>query len=72
MEYVLMGSNQDHFTFANDAKILADPNVFIRDAGATSDTTNYRYDFINIREAMKKDSTGSFWSTLLQYGHLGK
>eukprot|EP00957_Ditylum_brightwellii_P049884 3781721-Ditylum_brightwellii.AAC.1 len=41
-EYVLMGK-QAQVTFANNAKILNDPNVFIGDTGATTDTVNSRY-----------------------------
>eukprot|EP00957_Ditylum_brightwellii_P211992 15366837-Ditylum_brightwellii.AAC.2 len=44
VEYVQMGRDQDHFTFINDVK-------------ATSDTTNSKYDFINITKATKKDTT---------------
>eukprot|EP00957_Ditylum_brightwellii_P064283 4878346-Ditylum_brightwellii.AAC.1 len=42
--------------FTSNSKILEDPNVIIGDTGASSDTTNSKLGFRNIREAKKEDS----------------
>eukprot|EP00957_Ditylum_brightwellii_P051246 3885440-Ditylum_brightwellii.AAC.1 len=40
-------------TFKNNAKILEDPNVFIGDTGATTDTTSSQFGFKNIRKQIQ-------------------
>ena len=55
LEYGLMGKDAP-ITFASNAKILNDPNVFIGDTGTTSDTTSSKYGFVNIREATSNAS----------------
>ena len=47
---------KDGMMFPRTASILKDPNVFIGDTGATSDTTNSRYGFTNIKKATKGDN----------------
>ena len=42
--------------FGADDKIINDPNVFIADTGATSDTTPHFNGFYNIKDATSKDS----------------
>eukprot|EP00957_Ditylum_brightwellii_P083843 6372860-Ditylum_brightwellii.AAC.1 len=54
-EYRLM-SQQKKFCFVQSAKVLSDLNVFIRDTGATGDTTNSCYAFIDIRNTTAKDN----------------
>eukprot|EP00957_Ditylum_brightwellii_P018201 1371281-Ditylum_brightwellii.AAC.1 len=53
-EYGLIGKGTH--TFAANAKILNGPNVFIGHTGATSDTTNSKYGFVNVRKAASGDS----------------
>eukprot|EP00957_Ditylum_brightwellii_P158957 12098561-Ditylum_brightwellii.AAC.1 len=47
---------QKQFSIINDTKVLKDSNIFIGDTGTTSDTTNSRYGFTNVREATKQDN----------------
>ena len=42
--------------FSTDDAILNDPNVFIADTGATSDTTPHDIGFIESKEASAKDA----------------
>ena len=51
-EFLLMGVNLE---FAQDDKILEDPNVFIGDTGATSDTCWSSHGFKNVRKSSKCD-----------------
>eukprot|EP00957_Ditylum_brightwellii_P036861 2791456-Ditylum_brightwellii.AAC.1 len=44
------------YTFAANAKILNDPNLFIGDTSATSNTTNSKYGFVNVRKATSDNS----------------
>eukprot|EP00957_Ditylum_brightwellii_P191901 14608433-Ditylum_brightwellii.AAC.1 len=44
------------YIFAANSKILNDSNIFIGDTGATSKTTNSKYDFVNVRKASSDDS----------------
>eukprot|EP00957_Ditylum_brightwellii_P148530 11309656-Ditylum_brightwellii.AAC.1 len=40
----------------NSAQVLIDPNIFIGNTGATSDTTNLRFGFTNVMKATSKDN----------------
>eukprot|EP00957_Ditylum_brightwellii_P165664 12611747-Ditylum_brightwellii.AAC.1 len=44
------------YTFAANAKIFNDSNVFIGDTGATSNATNSKYGFVNVRKATSHDT----------------
>ena len=44
----------DDTTFVSDTSILREPNVFIDDTGATSDTTPFLYGLENAEEARKE------------------
>eukprot|EP00957_Ditylum_brightwellii_P055865 4233105-Ditylum_brightwellii.AAC.1 len=54
-KYGLMGKGTS-YTFAANTKILNDPNVFIGYTGTTSDTTNSKYGFVNVKKATSDDS----------------
>ena len=53
-EFLLMGLNK--MEFRADARILDDPNVFIGDTGASSDTTASKLGFQNTRPGDAKDN----------------
>ena len=48
--------NEGAMMFPKTASILKDANVFIDDTGATSDTTNSKYGFVNVKQATKADN----------------
>ena len=51
-----MGIDSEAMKFAKDSRKLEDPNVFIRDTGATCITINSKYGFKNIREATTNEN----------------
>ena len=53
MEFLLMSMNQ--MEFLASAKFLEEPNVFIGDTGASSDTTTLTHSFKNTREGSSKE-----------------
>ena len=54
-EFLLMTKNEG-LTFAATDSLLADPNVWIADSGATSDTTAYEIGMTNKKKASDKDT----------------